>query len=241
MELNVIKMKKLLFFLLLSINIFSQTIFDSFELPNEYKRIYNDNYSKWLINQPIILDEEVKTYNGEIIKGLGYSYIAKFNYNIGNKNLHQCADAIIYLNAMFNYQIGDWYKIKYSSNSGKVMAFTSFQYASKKNDFKSYLEYVWTWAGTWSLEKYDTYKIDIKTIRPGDIFIQGGSPGHAIIVVDVVENKKNIKKVMLAQSYMPAQETHILLNNNYNVWHNLKEDIENLGFTRFNLKRFKHK
>jgi len=231
---------KILIFLI-SFNLFSQNINKCFILPEGYNRIYNDKYSEWLINHSIILNEEVKTYNGDTIKGLGSYYIAKFDYDIGNKNLHQCADAAIYLNAMFNYQVGDWYKIKYHSNNGKIMAYSNFAYASKKNSFKSYLEHVWTWAGTWSLEKYDTYTIDIKDIKPGDIFIIGGSPGHTVIIVDVIKNKENVKKVILAQSYMPAQETHILLNNNYNVWHNLKEDIKNLGFNKDNLKRFKNK
>ena len=30
-------------------------------------------------------------------------YAAVFDYKIGNKNLHQCADASIYLNARFKY------------------------------------------------------------------------------------------------------------------------------------------
>lgn len=54
-------------------------------------------------------------------------------------------------------------------------------------------------------------KADIKDIKIGDVFIQGGSPGHAVIVVDIAVNRKTGEKIMmLAQSYMPSQELHIL-------------------------------
>ncbi|MBK7666604.1 MAG: hypothetical protein IPJ32_04210 [Sphingobacteriaceae bacterium] len=37
------------------------------------------------------------------------------------------------------------------------------------------------------------------------MFLKGGSPGHAVIVVDVIEDSKtDVKLFMLAQSYMPA-------------------------------------
>jgi hypothetical protein len=47
----------------------------------------------------------------------------------------------------------------------------------------------------------------------GDVFIRGGSPGHAELVVDMAIDTTTGKKIfLLAQSYMPAQETQILCN-----------------------------
>lgn len=47
----------------------------------------------------------------------------------------------------------------------------------------------------------------------GDFLVQGGSPGHAVIVLDEAINGKTGKRMLLiAQSYMPAQEIHILKN-----------------------------
>ncbi|MBK7139361.1 MAG: hypothetical protein IPH74_10160 [Bacteroidetes bacterium] len=41
------------------------------------------------------------------------------------------------------------------------------------------------------------------------------SPGHAVIVVDVAKNEKTGETLfLLAQSYMPAQEIHLLKNPN---------------------------
>jgi hypothetical protein len=56
---------------------------------------------------------------------------------------------------------------------------------------------------------------NIHDIKAGDVFIRGGTPGHAVIVLDVAINRESGKKIfLLAQSYMPAQEIHILNNPN---------------------------
>jgi hypothetical protein len=45
----------------------------------------------------------------------------------------------------------------------------------------------------------------------GDVFIQAGHPGHTVLVVDLAECEGD-KVFLLAQSYMPAQEVHVLRN-----------------------------
>lgn len=39
-------------------------------------------------------------------------------------------------------------------------------------------------------------------------------PGHAVIIVDMAVNDAGEKIFILAQSYMPAQQTQILINPN---------------------------
>jgi len=81
----------------------------------------------------------------------------------------------------------------------------------------------------------------------GDVFIRGGSPGHAVIVVDMAVNPKTNKKVfMIAQSYMPAQDIHILINTNkpaISPWNDLVETASEIEtpewtFEGNQLKRF---
>src|SRR5690606_29137865 len=70
------------------------------------------------------------------------------------------------------------------------------------------------YAGTLSLDK-ELHAKSIDEMQIGDVFIHGGSPGHAVIVVDMAVNKTTNEKIfILAQSYMPAQETQILFNFN---------------------------
>ncbi len=45
------------------------------------------------------------------------------------------------------------------------------------------------------------------------MFIKGGFPGHAVLVADVAENATTgEKRFLLVQSYMPAQQMHVLKN-----------------------------
>ncbi len=71
--------------------------------------------------------------------------------------------------------------------------------------------------------------ININKISIGDVFIQGGFPGHAVLVMDVAENKEGEKCILLAQSYMPAQSIHIVKNLNdpeLSPWYTVKSLIE---------------
>lgn len=53
----------------------------------------------------------------------------------------------------------------------------------------------------------------LEDMKIGDVFLKGEDPGHCVIVVDMAENRTTGEKLfMLAQSYMPAQDIHILKN-----------------------------
>ena len=82
------------------------------------------------------------------------------------------------------------------------------------------------YAGTASLDK-ELVEVPIDSIQPGDVFIQGGHPGHAITVVDVCVNPETKEKCfMVAQSFMPAQSVHVLQNfNNEGIspWYKVSE------------------
>ncbi len=88
--------------------------------------------------------------------------------------------------------------------------------------------------------------MSIDKMKIGDVFIQGGSPGHAVIVVDLAVNPRTKEKIFLiAQSYMPAQEIQILKNPNDNrisPWYSVRfgEILETPEWTfrKNNLKRF---
>jgi len=151
--------------------------------------------------------------------------------DIGYRDLQQCADAVIRLRSEylyahklyglihFNFTNGfradyaKWalgYRIDVAGDHAKWIRTdnTSYEY----NDFRRYLDVVFTYAGTYSLAQ-ELIKVEYRDIQPGDVFIRGGSPGHAVIVVDVAMNNSSGQKIfLLAQSYMPAQDIHVLIN-----------------------------
>ena len=70
-----------------------------------------------------------------------------------------------------------------------------------------------SYCGTLSLSK-EMKSIPMSELSPGDVFIKGGSPGHAVLVLDVATNNQGKKIFLLGQSYMPAQDFHVLKNPN---------------------------
>jgi hypothetical protein len=69
----------------------------------------------------------------------------------------------------------------------------------------------------------------------GDVFIKAGRPGHAVIVVDMAECEGD-KVFLLAQSFMPAQEVHILKNlqdSELSPWYDLdlEDDLQTPEWT----------
>jgi len=240
---------------------YSQTIKSSFELPTGYERIINNSYHKWVINQKIILDEHVYYYDGDAKHGLNESYIAKFDYKIGTRDLHQCADATIYLHAKYHWDTNQIEKIKYHFTNGMLYSYQDYLkgfrpivngnksklvrkneeifYENSLTNLRKYLILIWSYAGTLSLEKYDTDFVRGHGPYPGDMFLYGGSPGHVVNVVDIA-TKGHERKFILSQSWMPAQEHEILLNPKDNsVWFDIQDIHRYLRFDQHDLKRFK--
>lgn len=157
---------------------------------------------------------------------------AVIDIDIGTHDLQQCADAIIRLYAEYWYSQGDFDKIVFQLTNGDTASFVvwSTGYRPQVADnvvtwqkdahpdssyrvFRQYLDFVFTYAGTRSLSQQLNTVSAVREITVGDILIQGGSPGHAVLVIDVAVNKQTREKVfLLCQSYMPAQDIHILRN-----------------------------
>jgi len=169
-------------------------------------------------------------YDGSIKSGENI-YCAVVNMKIGDKNLQQCADAIIRLRAEYLFNNRYYEKIHFNFTNGEQADYLKFAEGyrpsidennvewnriAEKNysyeNFLNYLEMVFMYAGTYSLrQELETVK-NPQEIEIGDVFIKGGFPGHAVIVVDMaIQEKSGEKMVLLAQSYMPAQEIQILI------------------------------
>ena len=85
--------------------------------------------------------------------------------------------------------------------------------------FADYLATIFTYAGSKSLERELVAAGDARKRQGGDVFIQGGFPGHAVIVVDAAVDPNGRHVMLLAQSFMPAQSVHVLKNPKGGVWY----------------------
>lgn len=227
----------------------------------------DDSFTAYLRNLPLLpKGSKVLLYNGKEKSNQSVAY-AIVDMEIGNRDLQQCADAVMRLRAEYLWGQKRYGEIKFNFTSGfpaeykkwaegnriKVNGNKVQWYASGKGTdytyktFRSYLDMVFMYAGTASLSK-ELRTVAYTSLRPGDIFIKGGSPGHAVIVIDVAVHPATKKKVfLLAQSYMPAQQIHILVNpvsHSLSPWYELTETNSSKLYTpewvfeKKDLKRF---
>ena len=182
----------------------------------------------------------VKFFNGRVKPNSGV-YAAVVDLPIGpveagrygHRDLHQCADAVIRLRAEYLFAQGRYDDIRFRFTSGFLAEYgrwrrgeritvsgnnARWEQAAPSSDsfqnFWRYLETVFAYAGTASLAR-ELKIVSREDLDIGDVFIQPGHPGHAVIVVDAALSKQSGRKVfLLAQSYMPAQELQVLANPN---------------------------
>lgn len=248
------------------INREGNTIDTRFNLPDGYSRIEADenSFQAYLRSLPLKPhDSQVMLYNGNP-KANQSAHSAVVYMDVGKYNLQQCADAIMRLRAEYLYSNKKYDRIHFNFTNGfrvdysKWMAgnriivkgnksywIQSAKVSNTYNDFKNYMKIIFTYAGSLSLSK-ELVKADYNDMEIGDILIQGGSPGHAVIVVDMANNRNSGKKVyLLAQSYMPAQEIHVLKNpeNTDSPWYELDMNDKAIqtpewSFNTVDLKRF---
>lgn len=176
-------------------------------LPAGYERVHLDanSFGAFLRQQTLKSNITVYLYNGQPKYNQTAQY-AVLNISRGDKNLQQCADAVMRLRAEYLKQQSK--PICFTDNDGKKYCWS--QYQSK--GWQTYLEIVFGMCGTLSLEKELKHK-SWNQLNAGDVLIKGGSPGHAVIVMDIARNRKTGSMIfLLAQSYMPAQDIHVLRN-----------------------------
>lgn len=225
------------------------------------------SFTAYLRRLPLLpKGSKVKLYNGQEKRNQSAAF-AVVDMEIGNRDLQQCADAVMRLRAEFLWAQKRYGEIKFNFTNGFVAEYKKwadgnrikvngnkvYWYASAGKDysyktFRNYLNMVFMYAGTASLSK-ELASVPYASLQPGDVFIQGGHPGHAVIVLDVAVHRTTGKKVfLLAQSYMPAQQIHVLINpthQNLSPWYELSETDSGKLYTpewtfeKKNLKRFR--
>ncbi len=178
-------------------------------LPEGCRRVdtATGSFGCWLRQLPLKKDKTVYLYNGKP-KANQAAQFAVLDVSVGEKDLQQCADAVMRLRAEYLFARQQWRAIRFTDNAGKHYPFTE---PYTRSHFDSYLRQVFGMCGSASLEK-QLQPGSWDKLQPGDVLIRGGFPGHAVMVMDVAKQADGTLIYMLAQSYMPAQDIHVLLN-----------------------------
>ncbi|WP_346239252.1 DUF4846 domain-containing protein [Niabella insulamsoli] len=202
---------------------------DDIRPPANFTIEQKSSFAHFLGNIPLKKDNTVYLYDGRK-KANQAAHYAVLDVSVGNKDLQQCADAIMRLRADWLFQRKQFDAIEFVTNSGVVLNFGKWlegqRFRLEKNKlvayrassrpglskaFDLYLEFVFSYCGTASLGSSLKAK-RLAQITAGDVFLEPGSPGHAVIVMATATDSKGNKLYLLAQSYMPAQDIHILKN-----------------------------
>lgn len=233
-------------------------------VPAGYHRIVEAklSFAEWLRGIGLKKNRTVYLYNGEPKRNQEAQF-AVLDISTGNKDLQQCADAVMRLRAEWLYSLGDPWLIDFHTVGGTSLNFGQWAAGKRwrlgggglvgymtgdiihrqaegsvrarqalataykdRKCFDAYLETVFGWCGTLSLEKELNRVPRFGDMQIGDVFIWGGSPGHAMLVVDMAEDRAGHKLYMLAQGYMPAQDIHIVKNpdeRGLSPWYRLGE------------------
>ncbi len=156
---------------------------------------------------------------------------------------------LIRLRAEYLYSIGDFFSIQFHFTSGHLVPYDRWRGGERPMvdsnrvtwrktapedssylTFRKYLITIFIYAGTYSLSRELKARLSPQEMQIGDVFIQSGFPGHAVLVVDMVQSETSGEKLfLLLQSYMPAQEMHILKNPNdetISPWYRIPESDE---------------
>jgi Domain of unknown function (4846) len=197
------------------------------EPPAGYQRIAAEpgSFADWLRNIPLKKDKAVYLYNGKL-KHNQSAQFAVIDIPVGNKDLQQCADAVMRLRAEYQYSQKDYSAIAFMDYNNKWYKWTG---KDNRAAFDNYLQNVFGWCGSASLEKQLKPVIDFTAMKAGDVFVKGGFPGHAMTVVDIAINVNGKKIFLLAQGYQPAQDMHVVINtgnNKLSPWYGIDEGQE---------------
>ncbi|MFP3833163.1 DUF4846 domain-containing protein [Chryseobacterium sp. SIMBA_028] len=242
------------------INKDKNTIRERFSPPKEYEweDEKSDSFGYFIENF------KLKPYGSQILKYDGspiatqHLHEAIFDIDTGNKDLQQCADAIIRLRAEYLYKMKRFDEIKFHFTSGDLLSWNdykngtraivngnsvSFRKMSAFDDsyqgFRNYLDLIFNYAGTISLNKETRPVTQNSDLKTGDILITPGSPGHIVFIAGVSKNKKGKKVYLLAEGFTPAQSIHLLsnpFNKNISPWYDLDINAQETKTARYIFK-----
>jgi len=203
-----------------------------FAPPEGFERIpaREGSFGAWLRGLPLKLEGSQVFLHSGALKSRQDVHAAVIDIDTGARDLQQCADAVMRLRAEWQFGRGAFRRIAFNDTGGaKPMSFSHWAAGERPRaqgrvlvwskrapadasygSFRRYMDTVFAWAGTYSLER-ELIPVRDGRVEIGDVIIKGGFPGHAVLVADVAEHPRTGgRRFLLMQSFMPAQDIHVL-------------------------------
>ncbi|MEC7948236.1 MAG: DUF4846 domain-containing protein [Myxococcota bacterium] len=195
------------------------SIGEAYPPPDGAIRIPDDAFGAWLQALPMRpIGTPIRTHDGRIVRHPG----RPVSLPLVHGDLQQCADSAIRLRAEFARASDNADSLVFHATSGDPIPWSRYVAGERPlaidnrivwrstdpagQTWDGWLSAVFMWAGTRSLAAYETTAAE--TPRAGDMLVQAGSPGHAVVLLDVARRGSETF-VLVGEGYMPAQDFHV--------------------------------
>lgn len=215
-----------------------KNIVERFAEPFGYSRVpyENDSFGEYVRSYPIYsYGSKVLMYDGSQ-SDRQWMAAAVFQLPLENYDLQQCADSVMRWYAEYYFAIQKHECIRFHFIDGSLHSWVESEgYDGTYENLLDFLKVVFNHANTVSLEG-ESELVSFNDLQIGDILVRGGYPGHALMVVDVAENEKGNRAILLGQGLMPAQQFHVVINPGHinDPWYyytELSDTITTPGYT----------
>ncbi|MET0387226.1 MAG: DUF4846 domain-containing protein [Polyangiales bacterium] len=211
------------------------TVRDRFQPPPGFERVAvkPSGFDEWLRSLPLQPEDAQVEYFDGTPKNKQNLHAAVLALDTGERDLQQCADAVMRLRAEYLFASRQADNVCFRAANGDALQYAEYRDGLRPpqgktkpwttqaqpdpswTTFRRYEDLVFNFANTASLRRELTPVNNPQTITAGDVYIEGATGeryGHAVIVLDVAQSSRGERVFLIAQSYMPAQDMHILRN-----------------------------
>jgi hypothetical protein len=149
--------------------------------------------------------------------------------DVGAGDLQQCADSIIRLHAEYLWSRGAADAAAYHFTNGDLSTWPDWLAGevfridgahvrrlpgppreADHSTYRQWLQHLFRYAGSRSLALDSIPVPPSGPLEAGDFLVDPGSPGHAVLVLDVAADERGRRIGLVGQGFMPAQEFHVL-------------------------------
>jgi hypothetical protein len=174
----------------------AETVLEAYPPPPGATRVVADAFGAHVRALPLLpAGSPVLTFDGRAVEMQASRVI---DLPLPAVDLQQCADSILRVRA-------EWERAEGRSPAYHYTDGTLFRWADWRGSWESWLLQLYRYAGTMSLPR-DTRADTVPS--PGDIVVKPGSPGHAVLLLDVATDTRDTW-VLVGQGYMPAMRFHV--------------------------------